>query len=221
MSNDPHSGNVSLAWAMVDALFLMIPFAGPGAGLARSVAGPTVFAMSQAGLNAAAVYGYGTALIRSMVPLSELLGNINYSTTGSSGLSSGSYGTPGWNMKDRATRYQKQIVESFADPPPTSGGEFKYKGRWLDGVKLSINKIVEAKGPGYEQLIKDIVDKKGIMVLWDNLLNEMRAHAEIARETGGAVDWHVAEKSVADRLRQASITEGVDDVVNVIHTPAR
>ncbi|MDD3546515.1 MAG: Tox-REase-5 domain-containing protein, partial [Kiritimatiellae bacterium] len=60
---------------------------------------------------------------------------------------------PPHNVTGRATKYQERIARTFGDAPPAPGQEFQLGGKWFDGVKRSANKLLEAKGEGYAQIL--------------------------------------------------------------------
>lgn len=209
-------GHQDMAWAMLDLLTLSLPFAGPGTQVVRAGAGviEMVSGLSRAGVNAAAIWGYLTALFS---VASTASGGGNGAGSSGSGSSGGAWGEPPERtMSEAHAAYERRIVEQFGDPRPTPTSEFSFGGNspWFDGVKQSTKKLLEAKGPGYEKLFSKLVDEYGITAPLDKIQKQLLQQSVVAGRHGYTVEVHVAEKAAADRIR--SVAPGN---VTVIHTP--
>jgi hypothetical protein len=124
-------------------------------------------------------------------------------------------------MKPPARRYQEQITGHSADEAywvrgmSTEAGGVKFDG-FKDGV------LLEAKGPNYANKFTDNLDPK----YWfeptgaKRLLEQADRQSQKVRGMGIPIEWHVAEKTVADALRKL-LRDNLIQGIKVIHTPAR
>jgi restriction endonuclease fold toxin 5 of polymorphic toxin system len=96
--------------------------------------------------------------------------------------------------------YQKQItgLEAGLDvklPDPVEGGLVSF-----DGCRESDGTMLEAKGPGYAEHLEG-----GYQAVWDGFEKKLNRQAELQWRSAGAagrkVEWHFAEKEVADYFR--------------------
>jgi hypothetical protein len=89
-------------------------------------------------------------------------------------------------------------------------------GVMFDGCDETRRVMLEAKGEGYEWALEG-----NDFALWydgkERLLEQMKTQSETAR--GRIVEWHVAERLVADVLHRYAKSLGYPNVV-VVHTPA-
>lgn len=111
-------------------------------------------------------------------------------------------------MSARAAAYQMQV-----------GGR-SGQAYFVNGVKFDAlrgGSLVDAKGPGYAQFVKN-----GQFVSWfkgaDALVGQ--AQRQVAAAGGRAIQWHVAEQSAVQAMRtllQESRIRGIE----VVYTPAK
>jgi len=162
MRGDHAGAAEARAWAMLDLFFLMMPFAGPGAGLVQTT-GPivqNVICMSKAGMSASAIWGYLRMMSQAGQALDSGGGSGSSGSSGSDGPSGGEFmgnepALPGakWYKfkiplvpwRQAAARYQ-----SFVNGKP-EGWDLYYNGYRFDGY--GNGKLVDAKH-GYENLIQ-------------------------------------------------------------------
>jgi Restriction endonuclease fold toxin 5 len=95
----------------------------------------------------------------------------------------------------------------------TEAGGVKFDG-FKDGV------LLEAKGPGYAQFFDGLEPKYWFRPSGaQELIAQAKRQSEKIRGMGIPVEWHVAEKQVADALRLLFERNDIDGI-KVIHTPA-
>jgi RHS repeat-associated protein len=226
---DNTKSNWYAAWAMVDVIFLAIPFMGPGAGggikiavtagapALRTVVTASAVTLSAAGVKYSTIYGYLSTTVHT------LINGYSYATSNSSGGSStptsGQWGNPPHSVTGRSAEYQNQIAKQFGDAPPNPGDEYYLLSRWFDGFNAAKKTLLEAKGPGYEKLLKDLYDERAIEKPWKNLIDQMDAQVNIARQTNNKLQWYIAEESVWQKLLNHAHQKSYQDVLEVIHTP--
>jgi hypothetical protein len=107
----------------------------------------------------------------------------------------------------RAIAYQWQITALPIGVAVTLNGQV------YDGCDQKTGNLLEAKGPGYERLMRNSFLRNIIIKQFDNL-----AQRESEAAGGRIVEWHFAEASVADWAREHFREKGFNNIV-VIHTP--
>lgn len=113
-------------------------------------------------------------------------------------------------MKARAAKYQTQIT---GRPP---GEAYVVKGVRFDGFRSGV--LLEAKGPGYAKFVKG-----GEFREWfrgDEVLLKQAEHQEAAARAAGniRIEWHVAERELADVLRKAFGDRELR-LITIVYTP--
>ena len=117
-------------------------------------------------------------------------------------------------MSAGARRYQAQIAgapEGWAysirrGPGPKDKVDF-------DGFKEGV--LLEAKGPGYRELFKRMAPKDWFEGAQE-MINQARRQFQVAQ--GRPIQWHFAEREVADHVRILFQSKGLAKV-QVVHTP--
>jgi hypothetical protein len=119
------------------------------------------------------------------------------------------------NMPTESLRYQSHLTGAPAGwvyrvrtgPGPRDFVDF-------DGFKDGV--LLEAKGPGYKALLEKMHGKK-----WFKGLDEMLEQAErqLRAANGTPIQWHFAEREVADIVRKL-LQENEFDTIKVVHTPS-
>jgi hypothetical protein len=118
--------------------------------------------------------------------------------------------------KDRSLRYQRQItgLRDGLDvklPDPVEGGLVSF-----DGCRQSDGTMLEAKGPGYAEHLEG-----GYPAVWkgfeDKINRQVELQSRSAAASGRNVEWHFAEKEVADYFRPIWANKYPN--VIVIYTP--
>ena len=103
--------------------------------------------------------------------------------------------------KDRSLRYQRQITKlgpglAVKLPDPVEGGLVSF-----DGCRESDGTMLEAKGPGYAKHLNG-----GYPPVWQGFEKKLDRQAVLqwtsAAASGRNVEWHFAEKEVADYFRE-------------------
>lgn len=89
--------------------------------------------------------------------------------------------------------------------------EINFKGVLFDGLKDG--KLLEAKGLGYDKLLKN--EKFGDRVM-DKLMDQARRQVDAAG--GTPLEWHFAEKGAADAFSKELKQRGIEGI-DVKHTP--
>ena len=118
-------------------------------------------------------------------------------------------------MPQEAQRYQSQVTgapEGWVYRVRTGLGPKDFVD--FDGFRDGA--LLEAKGPGYEELLRKMHGKR-----WFNGLKDMASQARRQLEAAHDVplQWHFAEREVADRLREVLRSQGASHI-QVIHTPS-
>ncbi len=111
----------------------------------------------------------------------------------------------------RAKLYQQQITGL----PP--GLAVMLNGRRFDGCRTIDGVMLEAKGEGFAWTFKDgklRYDHTGIR----DMVDQMHKQSEAAAIAGKSVEWHVAEKVLADYLAEFAVRLPYGNV-KVINTP--
>jgi hypothetical protein len=120
------------------------------------------------------------------------------------------------HMSPEAQRYQSQLtgtpagwVYRIRTGPSTSRKE----GVDFDGFKDGV--LLEAKGPGYRKLLEKMYGKPWFRCI-DKMLDQ--AQRQLSAAKGSPVQWHFAEREVADLVRQAFEDNNLGRI-KVFHTP--
>jgi hypothetical protein len=124
---------------------------------------------------------------------------------------------PKQQASEQAANYQQQQISGV----PFSN-EYRIDDKNLDGVGTNPNgslKLIEAKGANLaDKLQADGQPKNWFKTAFKDNVTQIQDQAEIAKNYGGTVEVHVAEKPYADALRTALQQQGVRNAV-VIFTP--
>jgi len=112
------------------------------------------------------------------------------------------------SMSDRAADFQSKVT---GQPP---GRVYDVDGVKFDGYKDG--KLLDAKGPGYEQF----VDSNGDFKPWYRGAGELVDQAERQLSVAGdtPIEWHVAEEPAADAMRSLLQREGFGQI-DVVFDP--
>jgi hypothetical protein len=78
--------------------------------------------------------------------------------------------------------------------------------------------LIEAKGPGYEQLFRDL-SWKGEDGPVGVFTEEVVAKGKIARDFGCKIEYRVAEEYAADEMSNIVARQNLADTISVIFTP--
>ena len=112
------------------------------------------------------------------------------------------------SMKPIASQYQQQIT-----------GLARGRAYLVNGVKFDgyfNGTLLEAKGTGYARLIRNLDgDWEALRDLAAKTLKQ--AYAQVKAANGVPIQWHFAEKEVADLVRKMFEWYKID--IKVIHTP--
>jgi hypothetical protein len=112
---------------------------------------------------------------------------------------------------ERALRYQEQITGL------PRGLEVKLNGVRFDGCREADGTMLEAKGPGFATFMA----APGVWRRWfkklRNMQDQMQRQSKAA--VGRIVEWHFAEKPVADFFRKYAMDNHFLNIL-VLHTPA-
>ncbi len=114
------------------------------------------------------------------------------------------------HMEEPARKYQAQISGA------PDGYVYKVQGVKFDGFKDGV--LLDAKGPGYAKFIPEAAENGGWFQGFRELVAQAERQLEVARRT--PLQWHFAERPVADFVRELLRKEGFGRI-KVIHTPAR
>jgi hypothetical protein len=126
--------------------------------------------------------------------------------------SSGAPGPGKWevsseSMSDASRRYQAQVTGAPA------GHVYKVQEVKFDGFTMGV--LLETKGPGYLRFLKD-----GSFRSWfrgaDGMLEQAKRQFKAAK--GTPIQWHFAEREVADAVRDLFRNEGLG-TIKVVFTP--
>ena len=113
--------------------------------------------------------------------------------------------------KDRALAYQQQITGL----PP--GLEVKLNGVRFDGCREADGTMLEAKGPGYANMMAGPDTWRRWFTGVEPIQDQMERHSKAA--VGRIVEWHFAEPQIAAYFRKYAEREGLMNI-RVIYTPA-
>ncbi|MBM7112328.1 Tox-REase-5 domain-containing protein [Archangium primigenium] len=119
-------------------------------------------------------------------------------------------------MSSEAQRYQSQVTgapEGWVYRVRTGPGPKDFVD--FDGFRDGV--LLEAKGPGYQDLLRKMYGKD-----WFKGFDQLFGQAERQMRVPGSnpIQWHIAEQDVALRLRTAFRDEGLGRI-KVIHTPIK
>jgi RHS repeat-associated protein len=235
-TGDTASGNEYMAWALVDLVFICLPFVGPGASRGLRIAATatvgvantsvktlhvTAVTLSKLGLKAEIIYGYLAATAHA------LLGGYSYATSQGNTGSSNSGGTPqtdgSWisggqfYMSEPAAQYQQFIARKFGEKSPIPGSEFKILNYFMDGVDHTRKVFIDAKGNYaflFEKLWKT-KDAEGYVKEAKKMVN----HSQLARQYGYKLEYYVAEQEAVPYFEKMAKENSCHDVVKVIFEP--
>jgi hypothetical protein len=120
---------------------------------------------------------------------------------------------PKETLSEAAQRYQTQVTgtpEGWAYGIQGTGGPVKY-----DGFRKGV--LLEAKGPGYRDLLKKMYGQP-----WFEGIEEMLHQADRQRKAarGIPLHWHFAEREVADLVRELFEKRNITGI-KVFFTPAQ
>ncbi|WP_306799602.1 Tox-REase-5 domain-containing protein [Corallococcus sp. AS-1-6] len=119
----------------------------------------------------------------------------------------GRWETASESMSEASRKYQAQVTEA-----PT-GKVYKVQEVKFDGFKMGV--LLETKGPGYSRFLKD-----GSFRTWfrgaDGMLEQAKRQFKAAK--GTPIQWHFAEREVADAVRDLFRNEGLG-TIKVVFTP--
>jgi hypothetical protein len=119
-------------------------------------------------------------------------------------------------MSEESRRYQAQVTgapEGWVYRVRTGPGPKDYVD--FDGFENGV--LLESKGPGYLKLLEKMQGKS-----WFEGVEEMlkQAQRQFAAAKGVPIQWHFAEREVADLIRKLFKGESLREI-KVIHTPQR
>jgi RHS repeat-associated protein len=99
------------------------------------------------------------------------------------------------SMSPRAARYQEQVTGS------PSNQSYKVNGVKFDGYSSTTNTLIDAKGPGYADLLGSQYAPVSNGVAKD-LVGQALRQVNAASGSGATVEWRVAEENAATMMRQ-------------------
>jgi hypothetical protein len=110
------------------------------------------------------------------------------------------------SMSDRARAYQEQVTGR-------SGQSYVKDGVKFDGMKDGV--FMDAKGPGYARFVKN-----GEFRSWYRGKSDLvdQATRQVNAAGKNQIEWHVAEESAANAMRNLLNSEGITGI-RIIHTP--
>jgi hypothetical protein len=113
----------------------------------------------------------------------------------------------------RSWEYQKYVTgtdQEYDVPNPETGKPVSFDG-FDDG------ELIDAKGPGYEDLLDgdpDTYPSKGVI---EGLLSQAERQIEAAQ--GTPIVWHIAEEGAAEQIQELLDIEGYSSKINVVFDP--
>jgi hypothetical protein len=169
-------------------------------------------AMQHVGILGAVALG-GAAVVAGPGPTMAALTALEFGTIGSSDTPSlGGFGLGKWanvteTMSARALSYQTQLGGRV-------GQSFLVNGVRFDSITKN-GTLIDAKGSGFGKFVKD-----GTFQDWFKGANSFvdQAKRQVAAAPNSKIEWHFAEKEVADIVAQRFKREKIN--VTVKHTPA-
>ncbi|QAT85387.1 hypothetical protein EJ065_3826 [Corallococcus coralloides] len=114
------------------------------------------------------------------------------------------------HMEDAARKYQSQITHA------PEGQVYEVDSVKFDGFTNGV--LLEAKGPGYEKFLELAVEQGGWFEGFTDMVRQAKRQQRVAR--GFPVEWHFAERKVADYVRALFKRNGLGRIP-VHFTPAR
>ncbi|RKH42139.1 hypothetical protein D7X12_16515 [Corallococcus sicarius] len=112
------------------------------------------------------------------------------------------------HMEEPARRYQAQITQA------PEGLVYEIDDVKFDGFNERL--LLEAKGPGYEKFLDQAVEQGGWFEGFSDMVRQARRQQQVAR--GFPMEWHFAERRVADYVRALFRRNGLGRV-QVLFTP--
>jgi hypothetical protein len=116
------------------------------------------------------------------------------------------------NDKDEWQEYQQKVTGL------EKGWGVELNGVMFDGCRMTDGVMLEAKGDGYAWALQEDGEFFPNFKGKQKLVDQMQSQSLAAR--GRLVEWHVAERPVADYLAKLACNLGLSNIV-VIHDPAR
>jgi len=203
----------AFAWALVDALFLSLPFSGPGAGLAQT-AGPVVqnvMSYSKMGMSASALWGYVSMMARAGDALDGDGKSEGRSSKGPRGGEFMEKEGPGAWYKFKYTNKAAAKYQAFRNKKPLGWDYYYNRVRfdgWRDGVlienKHNWKSLVQKRTGKFYGFIKDVILKQ--------------ARDQRSAANGLKVIWEFSDKEAADACRRLFAENNYN--FDVIHVPA-
>ncbi|TNV62775.1 Tox-REase-5 domain-containing protein [Corallococcus exiguus] len=114
------------------------------------------------------------------------------------------------HMEDAARKYQSQITNAL------EGQVYDVDGVKFDGFTNGV--LLEAKGPGYEKFLELAVEQGGWFEGFTDMVRQAKRQQRVAR--GVPLEWHFAERKVADYVRALFKRNGLGRIP-VHFTPPR
>ncbi|WP_244238557.1 Tox-REase-5 domain-containing protein [Corallococcus terminator] len=133
-----------------------------------------------------------------------------------SGGGASSSGGPGrWKpareaMEEPARKYQSQVTRA------PEGQVYEVDEVKFDGFRDDV--LLEAKGPGYEHFLEQAVEQGGWFEGFSDMVRQARRQQRVAH--GFPIEWHFAERRVADHVRALFKRNGLGRI-SIHHTPPR
>lgn len=127
-------------------------------------------------------------------------------------------------MSERARAYEEQVSGSPAgteyELPRDGENPVKFDG-WDSGANDGDGLLIEGKGPGYDWMVGDDGNFRPGTNAGESIPDQLSRQAEAARQSGKEVEWRVAEPRVAEAIEKIVQREGLADVIDVKHVPAK
>lgn len=216
--DDPAKANENAILALVDALFLGLPFMGPGSGWSRTTAGTMALQLSRAGVQASTIWGYLTTLMPAAHDSAFIYARSN-------------------NRKPPGKfEYYEGPGEwrSGAEPAvgPGRGFQTSRTGKpadwvfWLNGVKFdgyrsAGNTLLDTKGEGWEWILQQPWFRTSGRGL-DDMVQQARDQLEAAQGTGAGILWEVQGQGSARAIERELLFRRVpvgSNGINVVAIP--
>jgi len=212
---DVRGASESATWAMVDAAFLFLPFAGPGAGALRTTVGTTAIQLSRVGVQASAIWGYISALAPAVRGANFTFAKS--STGGAPGNFEYSEGPGEWRSGSEPGVGPGRAFQSSRTGKPADW-IYWLKGVKFDGFRSAGNTLLEAKNNGWEWLLRQpwFTAKGGGL---EGMVNQANRQLKAARGTGARVVWEVegqgSARAIEAELRANRVTVGSNGITVV------